>query len=190
MSVYQINEKIIKALAHNDYEWQRKKMIPHPGQKLAEGIENVVYVCPFCESINTIESHGNKIKCNHCLKEGSMDSYGFIKDFKFDNLIDWNQYQIKFSDKLRETNLKATGFLNYMSIVDDLLEPIGRVEIEYKNYKFIFTGALSIEIPIDQITNATMTLRRDFGFVYENKHYLIKLDQSGAALLRIVQDKY
>lgn len=119
-----------------------------------------------------------------------MDSYGFIKDFKFDNLIDWNQYQIKFSDKLRETNLKATGFLNYMSIVDDLLEPIGRVEIEYKNYKFIFTGALSIEIPIDQITNATMTLRRDFGFVYENKHYLIKLDQSGAALLRIVQDKY
>ena len=47
-----------------------------------------------------------------------------------------------------------------------------------------------MNIPIKEISNATITLRRDFGFVYQNKHYLLKLDQSGAALLRIVQDKY
>ncbi len=190
MSTEEINDKIIKVLYNNDYEYQRKQMIPHPGKKLAEGIENVVYVCPFCESINTIESKGNKIKCSHCHKEGFIDSYGFIHNFRYDNLIEWNQFQKQFSNKLRETNLEATGFLNYMSREDEHLEPVGRVQIEYSSYYFNFSGSLNLSIPIQEITNATITLRRDFGFVYENKHYLIKLDQSGAALLRIVQDKY
>jgi len=185
-----INEIIKKTLYHNDYEYQRKMMVSHQGKKLAVGIENVVYVCPICESINTIESHGNHIKCTHCLKDGYIDAYGFIQNFKFDNLIDWNEYQKGFSQKLRNSNIKASGFLNYMSIIDDHLDPVGSVGIEYKENAFHFTGALNLSIPIKDVTNATITLRRDFGFVYQNLHYLIKLDQSGAALLRIVQDKY
>ena len=105
-------------------------------------------------------------------------------------MIQWNEYQKKFSKKLRASIIKSTGFLNYMSIVDDHLEPVGKVELEYSDYVFHFKGALVMNIPIKEISNATITLRRDFGFVYQNKHYLLKLDQSGAALLRIVQDKY
>ena len=190
MTFEEVNKKIMKALYHDDYEYQRKAMISHPGDSLAEGIENVVYVCPFCESINTIESKNNRVKCNQCLKEGSIDEYGFIRDFKFENLIEWNEYQKRFSKKLRASIIKSTGFLNYMSIVDDHLEPVGKVELEYSDYVFHFKGALVMNIPIQEISNATITLRRDFGFVYQNKHYLLKLDQSGAALLRIVQDKY
>jgi len=130
MTFEEVNKKIMKALYHDDYEYQRKAMISHPGDSLAEGIENVVYVCPFCESINTIESKNNRVKCNQCLKEGSIDEYGFIRDFKFKNLIQWNEYQKKFSKKLRASIIKSTGFLNYMSIVDDHLEPVGKVELE------------------------------------------------------------
>lgn len=190
LSVEEINQIIVKTLDHNDYEYQRKVMIPHPGKTLAEGIENVVYVCPHCEAINSIESKGNQIRCNVCGHEGFMDKYGFIQNFKFDNLIDWNTYQKQFSNKLRASRIESSGLLNYMSLIDDHLDPVGQVNIVYENKKFTFSGALEATIPVDEIENATMTLRRDFGFFWNQRHYLIKLDRFGASLLRIVQDKY
>ncbi len=190
LSSDEINETIKKALYHNDYEYQRKVMIKHPGKKLAEGIENVVYVCPHCQAINSIESHKNQIKCNVCHEEGFIDDYGFIHQFKFDNLISWNEYQKEFSKELRQAKIETSGYLNYMSREDDQLEPVGQINISYHDYALHLSNSIELEIPIDQITNATITLRRDFGFVYEDKHYLIKIDRFGASLLRIVQDKY
>ncbi len=186
----EINSIIKKALYHNDYDYQRENMIPHPGKRLAEGIENVVYVCPFCESVNTLESENNIVRCTSCHHEGTMDDYGFIHDFKFDNLLEWNQFQRAFSKKLRETKIHSSGFLNYMSLIDDHLDEVGEIVIDYYDYALHISGALTEVIPIREISNATITLRRDFGFVYKELHYLVKLDQSGAALLRIVQDKY
>ncbi|MBU1094795.1 MAG: 1-acyl-sn-glycerol-3-phosphate acyltransferase [Firmicutes bacterium] len=190
LSVEEINEIIKKALYHNDYVYQREMMIPHPGKQLAEGIENVVYVCPFCQSINTLESKNNKVRCTACEHEGTMNIFGFIEDFKFDNLLDWNKYQRTFSKELRAANIHSSGFLNYMNREDDHLDEVGEINIDYHDYALHISGASSEIIPIDEITNATITLRRDFGFVYNERHYLVKLKQSGAALLRIVQDKY
>lgn len=190
LNIDEINTIIKEALYHNDYEYQKQVMVPHPGKQLAEGIENVVYVCPFCESVNTLESKNNIIRCTSCNHEGTMDNYGFIRDFKFENLIEWNKFQRTFSQKLRDTKIHSSGFLNYMSLVDDHLDEVGEIVIDYYDYALHLSGALTEVIPVDLISNATITLRRDFGFVYNEKHYLVKLDQSGAALLRIVQDKY
>ncbi len=190
LKVEEINEIIKKALYHNDYEYQRQVMIAHPGNRLAEGIENVVYVCPFCEAINSIESEKNNLKCKVCGHEGSIDKYGFIQNFKFDNLISWNQYQKQFSKQLRESVIETSGFLNYMSIIDDHLDIVGEVDISYHDYALHFSKSIELIIPIKEITNATVTLRRDFGFVWQETHYLIKLDRYAASLLRIVQDKY
>ncbi|XMB72943.1 lysophospholipid acyltransferase family protein [Mycoplasmatota bacterium WC30] len=190
MTVNEISTVINDALYHDDYKYQREKMIPHPGKKLAEGIENVIYVCPHCESINTIVSDNNTIKCTECKNEGYMDKFGFIHGFKFDNLIDWNEFQRNFSDKLRKSVIESEGLLNYMKIETEEQIPLGRITITYKNENIYISGAQELVIPVSEIQNATITLRRDFGFLYNNKHYLIKLDQYGASFLRIVQDKY
>ncbi|MBN2300369.1 MAG: 1-acyl-sn-glycerol-3-phosphate acyltransferase [Acholeplasmataceae bacterium] len=190
LSIVEINEIIKKALYHNDYEYQRDVMIPHPGKTLAEGIENVVYLCPFCEAINSIESNKNQLTCNVCGKKGTIDQYGFIQNFKFDNLISWNQYQMQFAKQLRASIIETSGFLNYMSLVDDHLEAVGDTNIVYKDYAFHLSKSIDLIIPIQEITNATVTLRRDFGFMWRERYYLIKLDRYAASLLRIVQDKY
>lgn len=190
LSVEEINTIVKKALYHNDYEYQRQKMIPHPGKTLAEGIENAVYVCPHCQSINTIESHGNTITCSNCHKEGYIDQYGFIHDFVFDNLVDWNRYQLDFTSKLRESIITSTGLMSFLKMENDEQIPVGVVELKYEDKQFHLKGAHEETIPIIDISNATMTLRRDFGFIYQNRHYLIKLDHYGASFLRIVQDKY
>ncbi len=190
MTIPEISTVINDALYHNDYKYQREHMIPHPGKKLAEGIENVIYVCPHCKAINTIISKNNSIKCTACKKEGHIDKYGFIHGFKYENLIEWNDFQRKFTENLRTSIIKTEGFLNFLKVENEAQIPVGRVSVTYQNGEIVVSGSHEIVIPISEIQNATITLRRDFGFLHNNKHYLINLDQYGASFLRIVQDKY
>lgn len=190
MSVSEANEIINKDLYHNEYEYQRTHMIPHRGNKLAEGLENVVYVCPQCESINTIVSHGNSFHCESCKNEGHIDEFGFIHDFVYDNLVDWNKFQTKFTDKLRNSKLTSDGFLSYMQMETLEQSKVGRVTLVYENGNLIFHGSLEQVIPVSEINNPTVTLRRDFGFEYQNLNYIVNLDKYSAAFLRAVQSKY
>ncbi|MFP4177330.1 MAG: lysophospholipid acyltransferase family protein, partial [Acholeplasmataceae bacterium] len=48
LSLDEITKRIESHLYHDDYAYQKEVMRPHPGRKLAEGIEDVVYVCPHC----------------------------------------------------------------------------------------------------------------------------------------------
>ncbi len=190
LEVDEINKIINDALYNDAYEYQREKMHPHPGKKLAEGLENIVYVCPECNAINTIRTSGNDIKCTNCNTTGYIDKYGFIHGFKFDNLIEWNNYQRKHAENLRNTMIESEGLLSFMEIQSEKQTPVGRIKIVYDKGEFHITGAKEIVIPINEIINPTVTLRRDFGFIYKNQHYMIKLDHYSAAFLRIVQDKY
>lgn len=190
LSPEEIGEIINKALYHNAYTYQKEKMIPHPGKRLAEGIENVVYVCPHCESINTIVSDHNKITCSACNSEGYVDKYGFIQNFKFDNLIDWNKFQRNFTAQLRESIIKSQGSMFYLKMETGEQLPVGDIQLEYKNNELHITGSHEEVLPVPEITNATITLRRDLGFAFQERLFIIKLEKYSAAFLRILQDKY
>ncbi len=68
--------------------------------------------------------------------------------------------------------------------------PVGKVIVEYNNNVISISGAYILDIPITEFNNPTVTLRSDFGFIYNDVHYLINLDKFSAVFLRIVQDKY
>jgi hypothetical protein len=46
LSENDVFDKVIQAITFDDYKWQREKMIPYKGRKLAEGLEYVLYRCP------------------------------------------------------------------------------------------------------------------------------------------------
>lgn len=190
MTVDEISETVKKALYHNAYDFQREHMIKHPGNKLAEGLEDVIYVCPECESLNSIETKGNKIKCSSCNKEGYVDDYGFIQGFKYDNLIEWNKFQRNFDHKLKDSEFETNAFLYFVNENNLSLEPIGNVRLAYQNKHFFVEGAYAQDIQVDQMINATLTMRRDFSFFYDGKNYLFKLEHFGQRFLRATQNKY
>ncbi|MDD4183915.1 MAG: 1-acyl-sn-glycerol-3-phosphate acyltransferase [Candidatus Izemoplasmatales bacterium] len=190
LTVEEISDIIHKALYHNDYEYQRQMMIPHPGKRLAEGLENIVYICPHCESVNTIETNKNVIRCTACKKEGYIDKFGFINNFVFDNLLDWNKFQRRFSDKLYQSTIESKGFLSFLNMEDESQVLIGEVDLLYRDENFYLSGAHEEEIPIVDIENPTVTLRRDLGFKFKEKHYIIRLEHYSAAFLRLLQEKY
>ena len=190
MSIEEIHTIIHKALYNNDYDYQREKMIKHPGKKLAEGLENVIYICPKCEAINSIETSGNNFKCSSCQQKGHVDEYGFLQGFKYDNLLEWDEFQRPYKDKLEEAIINSSGNLDYLRFEDDARIRVGRVELMYKENKFHFTGAINEIVNLKDIHNPIITLRRDLEFDYDNRHFIIKLDRFGASLLRVAQNKY
>lgn len=190
MSIEEINHTIQKALYHNAYDYQRKHMIKHPGDRLAEGLENVIYVCPICESLHTIKTHGNVIECSHCHTRGHVDDYGFIQGFSIDNLIDWDKVQREYKEELKHSTVTTDAKLYFVNEETSGLDSIGEVKLTYRDHMLHIKGAYDQLIPIIDITNPTITFRRDFGFFYQERHYLFIMEKYTAAFLRIVQDKY
>lgn len=190
LSVEDIEKIITDKLYHNDYEYQRKIMIKHPGNQLAEGLENVCYVCPMCQSLHTIETSGNDIYCHACQQKGYVDDYGFIQNFKFDNLVDWDAYQKPMIKALHESTFKTSGLLHEVIMSKKEQHLLGQVDMVYQNETFHITGAKTLNIPLKDIAEPTITLRRDFGFIYNDTHYILKLDRYSAAVIRVSQTKY
>ena len=190
MTVDQIEGRIKEKLYNNDYEYQRTHMIEHPGKKLAEGFENVQYICPECETINSIKAKGNEIYCDECNTKGTINKYGFIEGFKFDNLIDWDNFQRKFIPKLKETIVQTDADLYYANYDTGVDTPVGKVSLTFNNGEFIFEGALNEVVKISEITNPIVTLRRNLNFTYDNRNFFIRLDKNVASFLRVAQEKY
>ena len=190
LSVDDISKIINEKLFNNDYEYQKEKMIKRPGKKLAEGIENVLYICPNCESVNTLESKGNTISCSNCNAEGLMDEYGLINGFKFNNPIDWDKWQRTKKELLYNAVIDTSGKLSKINFEDDSEELFGEVKLHYEKGLLKISGARNFDMIIKDMYNPIITLRRDFSFTYKDVYYYVKLDAFGASLLRLVQDKY
>ncbi len=190
MTVDEINLKMKEALYYNAYDDQRIKMIPRPGKNLAEGLEDAIYACPACGQVHTLNTMGNTISCSFCKTQGTMDQYGFIQGFKYDNLIDWNKYQRTRKETLHQTPLQTQATLYFVNEETLSMDEIGRIELRYENHRFIFSGDYVKNIPLEEISNPTITMRRDFAFFHEGKNYLLKMDHHAVAFLRIAQDKY
>lgn len=96
MSTDEINRAISDDLAVNAYEVQRSEMLPYPGKNLAEGLENVIYLCPDCKKYDGLKSTGNSYACS-CGFNVELNADGFFhgKDLPFDNVCDWETWQRK-----------------------------------------------------------------------------------------------
>jgi 1-acyl-sn-glycerol-3-phosphate acyltransferase len=190
LSVEKINEIVNRELYNNDYEYQKKVMIKHPGKNKAEGLENILYICPECESVGTLVTKGDSIRCNHCEKEGHINDYGFIEGLQFDNTVDWDHWQRQFDEKLTNHIIQSPGKIYLVNDEDLSRKYIGEITLTYQNKQFIVEGSMNHIFPLEEVKNPIVTLRRNFNITYQGEHYLIKIDQYVTSFLRVAQSKY
>ncbi len=95
MSTDEIYEIIVRDLDADAYAYQELHHNPYKGENLAEGIENLTYLCPVCGRFDTIHSEGNEFYCD-CGMKAVYDEYGYLQGEKirdFDTTIKWNAFQ-------------------------------------------------------------------------------------------------
>lgn len=95
LSLEEIKKDVNERLYYDEFEWLKTRpKLRYRSPRIAEGLENVLSVCPVCNKKHILTAKGNKIFCENCgfLTELS-DRYEFDKNFKFENIAQWYNWQ-------------------------------------------------------------------------------------------------
>ena len=97
----QLKQDIEQRLSYNEFQWlQQRPKIRYRSRRLAEGLENILAVCPVCHKKHTITTKKNKVFCEHCGYLTSVDDrYGFTEEFQFANFAQWYDWQTALLEK-------------------------------------------------------------------------------------------
>ena len=101
LSIEQLKQGIEERLFYDEFQWlQQRPNIHYRSQHMAEGLENILSVCPVCNRKHTITTERSKVFCECCGYLTSLnDRYGFTENFQFANLSQWYDWQMELLKK-------------------------------------------------------------------------------------------
>ena len=182
-------KKIEAAIAFNEFDWQRKAMVPFKGKRRAEHIEHLLYRCPSCDAVNSLWSSGNTFSCDQCGTVYTVNQYGFIEGSdRFDNTVDWHAWQqsrlveiLKSDFRFEQKNMKVDR------IVDEVLRP-GNADVVLtpKKLDITFEDGENVRFALSDIRSCdaifsncvefyVQEIKYRFLFEPEKKHMSLKL---------------
>lgn len=95
MSVEEIRQAVEDRLYYDDFQW----LASHPDVhyrcgKLAEGLENILSICPECEEKHSLRTQKAEVFCEKCgMRVALNDRYEFMEGFRFGNFGQWYDWQ-------------------------------------------------------------------------------------------------
>jgi 1-acyl-sn-glycerol-3-phosphate acyltransferase len=190
LPVPEIASLIEARLANDDFVYQRAARVPHPSRRSAEGLDDVLYVCPQCERLHTLSASRDVLRCDACGTEGRVDEYGFIQGFRFDNTVAWDRYQRAFGEALRRTSFSSPGDLEVHDYAKLKVKRVGPVRAEYRDGRLILEGALARGFEVPELSDVAVTMRRNLHFSCDGVDYVLRLQRKVMPFLRACQDYY
>ena len=109
LSLEEIKAGVEQRLYYDEFRWLAGKPdVRYRNKKMAEGLENVLTLCPVCGEKYTISTSGRDILCKNCGKLVSMDDrYSFTDGFRFATFAQWYDWQ---KDVLRQRILEDESY--------------------------------------------------------------------------------
>ncbi|MBR3643749.1 MAG: 1-acyl-sn-glycerol-3-phosphate acyltransferase, partial [Parasporobacterium sp.] len=95
MKPEEINQLINRDIYEDAWERQRIHPVHYKGKHIAEGMESVLYLCPECRRVGTIETKDDQVFCSCGFRLRYTDTGFFSPDSPFVTIADWEQWQRK-----------------------------------------------------------------------------------------------
>lgn len=95
LSPEQIRTGVEEALRYDEYAWLAERPhIHYRSRRLAEGLENILTLCPRCGKSHSLRTKGRRIFCEHCGELATLsDRYDFSGGVPFENPGRWYAWQ-------------------------------------------------------------------------------------------------
>lgn len=95
ISLEELKEGIENRLFYDEFQWlETHPEVHYRSPRMAEGLENVLNLCPLCHGKHTLTTKKNKIFCSHCGELTSLDDrYRFTGNFQFETFGQWYDWQ-------------------------------------------------------------------------------------------------
>lgn len=91
-------ERRVKAeISYDEFEWLKTHPeVTYKTKNLAEGLENILAICPNCGEKYSFTSQKRTIKCSCCGMVATLDSrYAFVDKKPFENFSVWYDWQME-----------------------------------------------------------------------------------------------
>jgi len=169
----ELRDEIITYIKNHDIE--KSKNSKFTGQNLTAGMQNLLWLCPTCNEIESLKFENNSIKCEKCKKEFVFNANLYletpVEDVK--HLHDWVKKQKLFArntvKKAGENDILCTSEKVHLIQNDNTGRittlDIGDIKISKKN--LVFSGdAAQIVVAIDDIVAPVFQQKNIIQFEY------------------------
>ncbi|MBR4692808.1 MAG: 1-acyl-sn-glycerol-3-phosphate acyltransferase [Oscillospiraceae bacterium] len=133
MSLPEINARISADLWVDTDESQSREHIPYKGKRLAEGLEEALFLCPKCGGIGTLHGKGSVFACSCGLRAVYGEDGFFDEGAPFRSVAQWDDWQLsELRRRAAELRLVDEG-AELWQIGEDHRETLvasGRVELD------------------------------------------------------------
>lgn len=169
MSVDEVYQIIKRDLYEDAYARQLADPKPYRGKHLAEGLENMLFLCPECGARNSFTSHNDTMTCEDCGLTFTYDQYAMLNGVRFRTVRDFAEWQK--AQVAADVTAGRTYGVDYATLT----------QLDKHEATQIGQGKLSIsrqalrcgdvEIPVDDISDMAIHGRHTLVFSVNRKYY-------------------
>ena len=176
MTVEEINEAINRDIYEDAWQRQKENPVRYRSCKRAEGIETLLFMCPKCKRLGTVQSKKHSVFCD-CGFSTEMTEYGTFEPAQpFENVAQWDAWQLECFEK---------GEYAPESKVQE--ENIKLFRLDEKKKTQLAHGTLKLEedmlkvedqaFELKQITNLALIQKKLIVFTYQDTYYELRADK-------------
>jgi 1-acyl-sn-glycerol-3-phosphate acyltransferase len=97
MDTQEINRLIQRDIHEDAYERQREDPVAFRGRRLAQGIQNALYLCPRCHAFGSVYGADNKVLCSCGVSATYAETGNLLgENAPFATLKDWGEWQREY----------------------------------------------------------------------------------------------
>lgn len=179
LSVDEINEIIKRDLYENAYERQMAEPKKYKGKNLAERMENLIFICPHCNEMETVYSEGDYAYCKNCDFKVRYNEYGMLEGSDFKTVKELHDWQLSKISEAVKSNTSFTSENAKLSTINDHVEN----KVDEGKTSISCDGIICNDtlIPLDDISVMDIHGRRAIVFAVDKTYYeLVTTDGSNA----------
>lgn len=169
MTVEEINEAINRDLYEDAYERQLQEPRKYTGKDLAKYMENLLFICPKCGKIDTIQTNGDIVTCTDCDLRFKYNEYGMLEGNDFKTVKELAHWQKAHLEKSLTEDTVYTATNGRMITVKNHEETlVAEGPITLSSSSLICGGK---EVPLDEISDMSIHGRRGLVFTAQKQYY-------------------
>lgn len=202
LSLDKISSILQKTLGFSYRTWQQQSPHAFVSPKNAEGLEQVLYMCPRCHGRSTIVSKGNVVECSHCHFRLVLNEYDVFdspdenESIPFRDVPQWHRWEKESLKKLCADDQDDIRLFPADNGVR-LQQGIGRKRLKMVSKRFTATltkHAIEVQcedrndehriikFPRTGIRSLILNIRGTIELFLENTLYRIQLDSDRSTL--------
>lgn len=169
--IAELDQMIDEAFSFDQFLWQKESGLKIDAPFRADGLHRVLYHCPECGTVGSMEGKGIHLTCKKCGKRHELTENGQLKategKTRFSHIPDWFDWQREqVEQEIREGTYRLDAEVDIAMLVDyKKLYRVGAGRLQHDENGFVLDGCEG-KLHYEQAPAASHCLNVDY-FWYE-----------------------